>query len=291
MGIPPELALTLATVVEQGSLDAAARTLHISQPAVTQRIQALERAVGQVLLVRSRPVHATAAGEVLIRHARQVAHLERETMASLGFESAERAVISIAVNADSLATWLLPPLGVLADELGVAFDVRRADEDSTANLLADGTVAAAVTTRAAPVTGCTVTPLGTMRYTAVASPDFVSRWFDGGVTAAGLACAPVVDMDAMDDLQTRFLSAKGADPAAPPRHRIPGADEMVRAIELGLGWCVLPTLLRRRSDGLVDLGGPEVAVTLYWQQWRVRSEVLDRIAAEVAGAARRSLEG
>lgn len=281
--------MTLASVVEHGSLDGAARALHLSQPAVTQRIQALERSVGQVLLVRSRPVRATPAGEVLIRHARQVAHLEQETMASLGVGSDRRANVSIAVNADSLATWFLPPLAALAEELRVTFDLRRADEGRTADLLADGTVAAAVTTRADAVPGCEAVRLGQMRYAAMASREFVARWFPSGVTEAVLAAAPVVDIDAEDDLQSRYLVACGVDPVAPPRHRIPGAEEMMRALELGMGWAVLPASLGGRSDGLVELSGPEVTVALHWQQWRVRSALLDRIAAEMAAAARSAL--
>ena len=51
--VPADLALTLATVLDEGSLDAAARRLHVTPSAVSQRIKALEEHVGRVLLVRA----------------------------------------------------------------------------------------------------------------------------------------------------------------------------------------------------------------------------------------------
>jgi hypothetical protein len=61
------LAETLAAVVDEGSLDAAAQRLHITPSAVSQRVKALEEQLGRVLLVRSRPVRTTPAGEAVVR--------------------------------------------------------------------------------------------------------------------------------------------------------------------------------------------------------------------------------
>ncbi|WP_448630212.1 LysR family transcriptional regulator [Cellulomonas soli] len=52
----------LAAVVAEGSFDAAARRLHVTPSAVSQRIKALEQLVGHVLVQRSRPCRATVAG-------------------------------------------------------------------------------------------------------------------------------------------------------------------------------------------------------------------------------------
>ncbi|MCB2411636.1 ArgP/LysG family DNA-binding transcriptional regulator [Demequina sp. TTPB684] len=289
MRIDAELAMTLAAVADAGSLEGGARVLHISQPAVTQRIQALERSVGQVLLVRSRPVRPTAAGERVIRYARQIQHLERDAVAALGVEPGSHTSVSIAINGDSLATWFLEPLAELAEQGDVTFELHRADEGRTAGLLTDGTVAAAVTTQAEAVSGCTVARLGEMSYEAFASASFASRWFPAGVTRAALEAAPVIDVDADDALQTRYLESFGADAGLPPRHRVPGSVELARALERGMGWAVLPAGLSGGMPQLVRLGGPSVTVPLYWQQWRVRSALLDRIAAAVAAAATRSL--
>jgi len=60
-------------IVEAGGFSAAARQLNVSQPPLSMRIAALERAAGVRLLHRSRPhVAPTAAGEMLLGHARRI---------------------------------------------------------------------------------------------------------------------------------------------------------------------------------------------------------------------------
>jgi DNA-binding transcriptional LysR family regulator len=61
---------TLVMVVGTGSFSAAARVLHVSQPAVSRQIAMLERQLGTPLLVRTRGgVQPTQAGELLVDHA------------------------------------------------------------------------------------------------------------------------------------------------------------------------------------------------------------------------------
>ncbi|WP_084127006.1 ArgP/LysG family DNA-binding transcriptional regulator [Demequina sp. NBRC 110054] len=285
MQIPADLAHTLATAVAEGSLEAAARALHLTQPAVSQRLRTLERLTGQVLLVRSRPVRATAAGEIVIRYAKQVARLDADASDLLGLTGAGAPSLSIGVNSDSLATWFLAPLARLTERLGVVFDLHRDDEGRTADLLANGTVAAAVTTQRDPVPGCTSTRLGTIAYRAVASEGFARRWFPEGATREALESAPLVDVDREDRLQTRYLEAVGADAALPPRHRIPTTPDFGRAIAMGMAWGLMPQVQREATTGIVELGGPEITVDLHWQQWRVHSTLLDEVAAEVAAEA------
>ena len=60
-----------AVAAEEGSLSAAARRLHLSQSALSQTIQSLERQLGVQLLLRSRTgVTATEAGAILLREGR-----------------------------------------------------------------------------------------------------------------------------------------------------------------------------------------------------------------------------
>ena len=62
----------LAEIVEEGSFERAAQRLSITQSAVSQRLRSLEAQVGTVLLVRSRPLKLTPAGQLLIKHARMM---------------------------------------------------------------------------------------------------------------------------------------------------------------------------------------------------------------------------
>jgi DNA-binding transcriptional LysR family regulator len=61
---------TLRAVVEHGSFSAAARSLALTQPAVSRQVSLLERQVGTQLVRRTQQgVHATEAGKVLCEHA------------------------------------------------------------------------------------------------------------------------------------------------------------------------------------------------------------------------------
>ena len=296
MRIPFELAETVAAVVDEGTLDAAARRLHITPSAVSQRIKTLEEQLGRVVLVRSKPARPTAAGAAVVRLARQTALLEHDALRDIGADEGEGAVVTVplAVNADSLATWFLEPLARLGVRHPVVFELHRDDQDFTAGLLESGTVMGAVTSRAAPVAGCRVSALGAMRYEAVATPACLARSLPGGPTPAALAVAPVVDFDRRDDLQSQWLAANGVDPHDPPRHYVPASHDFASAIKLGFGWGLLPGFQSEEelADGrLVRLGGPPIDVPLYWQQWNLRSPLLDAIADEIVAEGRRVLAG
>ena len=118
---------TFATVVEYGTFDAAADILRVSPSAISQRIKAMEQIAGKVLLRRSNPVTPTDAGQSVLRIARQSEFLqqemERELMGAGGFQS-----VSVAVNADSLATWFLDAVGTLSREDSIFCDLRREGE-------------------------------------------------------------------------------------------------------------------------------------------------------------------
>ena len=121
--------------------------------------------MGRILLVRSKPVQTTASGQAMLRAARQIRTITAEATRELGGPDAARPLtVPLAANADSLATWLVPALAGVGP--WVVFDVQRADESLTADLLRQGTVMAAVTSSASPVPGCSVERLGRMCYRA-----------------------------------------------------------------------------------------------------------------------------
>jgi len=68
----------LAAVVREGSFEGAARTLNVTQSAVSQRIKQLEERVGAILIVRGRPCVPTDFGLQLCRHVDHVLLLEHE---------------------------------------------------------------------------------------------------------------------------------------------------------------------------------------------------------------------
>ena len=99
----------LDAVIRERGFERAAQKLCITQSAVSQRIKQLENMFGQPLLVRTVPPRPTEQGQKLLALLRQVELLEDEW---LGDEQTGSTplLLSLAVNADSLATWLLPAL-------------------------------------------------------------------------------------------------------------------------------------------------------------------------------------
>jgi LysR family transcriptional regulator (chromosome initiation inhibitor) len=293
----------LLAVVDEGSFDGAARVLHVTPSAVSQRIKALETSAGAVLVRRSRPVAATDVGADYVRLARQVLAVVRESglpgrtsgggpgATSGAGAGAPPARVPIAINGDSLNTWAMAALAEVADR--AVFDVHREDQDHSAELLRSGEVMAAITTQAVPVQGCSVVRLGVMRYRPFATPAFARRWFPGGVTPEAIAVAPMVMFDRKDDLQDRYARAKAGRDVEPPRHYVPSTADYARAVVHGLGWGLLP---HEHSDGpeaageLVELeAGAHVDVELHWQQWSLRTPVLDAVARAVRRAAAAAL--
>ena len=275
--LPADHVRTMLAVVDAGTFDAAAAALHLTPSAVSQRIKALEQRTGRVLLMRTKPVQLTQSGQVVVRFARQLAQLSRDAQAELGMTApGEPTRLSIAVNADSLATWFLPALVGLPD---VCFELHREDEDHTAQLLREGLVMAAVTSTPDPVQGCSVQALGSLRYLACASPSLPFTTF---------ADSPVVCFDRHDQLQDRFSGG-----ASPFRHHMPSSAAYLDAVVAGLGWGLIPLAHAHAAFAagtLVNLAPTRhMDVPLFWQQWKLDSPALAAVARSVLTTATATL--
>lgn len=279
----------LDAVLTEGTFEAAARRLNVTPSAISQRIKALEESAGLILVQRSKPVRATESGLAVLRLARQVELLTGDTARELC--GAGRAVgparIPIAVNADSLETWVMPALARARGDS--YFELHREDEEHTTQLLRDGTVMAAITSTATPVQGCKVEPLGAMRYQPLATPDFVQYWFPDGSRPGSYANVPMIQFDRKDDLQFRHVRLQSSRPIDPPTHFVPSSNAFGDAVRLGMGWGMLPDLQTekdRAAGTLVNLNGrAHIDVPLYWQQWKLDSPALSAAAQAIAAAA------
>lgn len=292
-----------AAVLREGSFDAAARSLHITPSAVSQRIKLLEVRLGRVLIRRASPCTATEAGQALQRHAQQLQLLESQALAPFGLAGvapaargrtvAPRLPLPIAVNADSLATWFMPALAAVHEAHTVSVDLLVEDQDHSSELLRQGRAMAAVTADPVAVQGCAVQRLGAMRYLAVASPAFMARHFPQGPTPAALAAAPCTVFNRKDALQARFLRRLTRQHLNPPQHHVPSTHGFIHAALHGLGWGMNPEALvaplLARGE-LVELApGLALDVPLHWQHWRLDSDVLHTLTRSVRAAAAGSL--
>ena len=283
----------LVAIAESGSFEAAARQLHITPSAVSQRIRALEAAAGQVVVSRGTPCRPTPHGERLVQLGRQTRLLHAEARAALGTLSS--VDVAVAVNADSLATWFRDVLGDAAGWAATALEVRVEDQAHSQELLRRGDVLGAVTSAPIAVQGCALESLGALRYVAAATPAFAARWRSGaGPGAGGLdwAAMPTLCFNDKDDLQRQQLLRRGVGELPPVVHWIPSAADFQEAIRLGLGWGMLPTLQAHAdlaSGRLVRLSDDIMDVPLHWQRWRLDSPRLTTLTEAVRRAARRHL--
>jgi LysR family transcriptional regulator, chromosome initiation inhibitor len=282
----------LAAVIREGNFERAARSLHVTPSAISQRIRLLEERVGCALVVREQPCRATEMGRRLCQHVDHVRLLEQElesALPALASQGMTRIALPIAVNADSLATWAAPAIAAFAAENPVLMEVAVDDQDTTSEWLRRGTVLAAVTAAGHPAPGCNSRPIGAMRYLAVASPEFVLRHFGDGVRAASLARAPSLVFSTKDELQARWVKRLCHRHVELPRHTLPSPQAFVTAALCGMGWGMQPhaLIVQHLKDGtLVELvPDAPLDVPLHWQHARAASAVIEKLSQVIVAAA------
>lgn len=288
--LDPAQLSALAAVHRRGAFDLAAAELHVTPSAISQRIKALEEATGTLLVRRGQPCQATEAGLRLIRHHDEVALLERTLARDLPGLAPGPATLRIAVNADSLATWVIPALAATS---GLLFDLVIDDQDVSQDWLRRGEVVAAITSHQGPLQGCDTAPLGSLRYRATAAPGYMARWFPGGVTPQGLSQAPALTFSDKDRLQTRWATAQGLTRPVLPTHRIASSQAFVDACLQGLAWGMNPEPLvadHLATGRLVELlPQTPLDVALYWQFTRLAAPALRTVTEAIRAAARSTL--
>lgn len=289
----------LSAVVEHGGFGPAAQALSLTLPAVSVRIKALEDGLGQRLVVRGKRVRATAAGQALLAHVKQVQMMETDVLEALQVGSSREAgpaawqSLSVAINADSVASWFLPGVAPLLQRHRLLLDIVIDDQDHTHDALKSGEVMGCVTTLAKPMRGCVAEPLGAMRYRCVAAPAVAQRCrtASGKVSVHRLLSHPAVIFNRKDALQDAFLAQHfGLQQPHYPHHFAPAIDAFETAIALGLGWGMVPEPhLAGRSDLVEVMPGAAVDVVLYWQHWARESTSAQRLTQAVKAAAAQQL--
>src|SRR5574343_423767 len=125
-----------------------------------------------------------------------------EAARELGTALARDERVPVAVNADSLATWVLPALDALVQagqRQGYALELIVDDQDFTHDWLRQGEVLGCVSSTSQALRGCDCQPLGVMRYMAVASPQFLARHLPQGLTRANFSQTPFIVFNRKDD--------------------------------------------------------------------------------------------
>ncbi|QUJ67012.1 LysR family transcriptional regulator ArgP [Photobacterium sp. GJ3] len=285
----------LDAVVSQRGFERAAELLCITQSAVSQRIKQLEKHMAQPLLVREQPPRPTPAGQKLLGLYRRVRLLEQELLPDIRpGEQSQPLQMSIASNADSLATWLLPALSPLLKRRRIEINLMLEDESRTLDRLRSGEVVGAISMEATPMPGCVADYLGRMDYLCVASPEFQTTYFTDGVNRDSLLAAPAVAFDQYDDMHEVFIQQHFNLPRGSVlTHRVRSSEAFVKLALEGVAYCLIPKVQIEEellSGALVNLT-PGIMLTrrIYWHHWALESGVFSEVTAQLLDHARNKL--
>ena len=154
-------------------------------------------------------------------------------------------------------------------------------------MLRRGDVLGAVTREATPVSGCESSFLGTMRYYPVAAPHIADSFHSGRLT---WETVPLVGYGPNDQVLDDAMRERFIDSAVVRARvsQIPSSEGYLEAVRVGLGWGLLPqaqALPLLETKELVLLDDSPLDIDLYWQRWRLESEVLGELTRSVIEAA------
>lgn len=286
MDLDYDALFTLDAVIRLGSFEAAAKSLGVTQSAVSQRVKLLEERMGSILVVRGKPCTATEYGLLLCQHVEHVGLMEHELLNGMSAVAdnfgIRGASIRISVNNDSLATWFPKVIARASTELNIKLEVIPDDQEYTEDRLRSGDALAIVTTNDTPVAGAELIPLGNMVYNAVASQSFFQHYFgEETLSLSSLSLAPTVVFDRKDTLPDQWLGKALGETAILPTHYVPSYEGILLCCRQGIGWVMMPSLSVRP---LIDTGelvelvpGISLSVPLLWQCRSSSGQLLSKL--------------
>ena len=277
--------IILSAVIREGSFEAAAKSLKVTQSAVSQRIRQLEEKAGVVLVARGRPCLPTEAGIQYCRHVEQVTLLQQELdermRALVGGDIAGAATIRLGVNNDSLATWFPNLIKRASQELGIRLEVLPDDQDHTEASLKSGDALAVITALETPIHGCRRLSLGSMDYVAVASPEFFLAEFSKGVSLDTLRGSTCLAYNRKDNIQDQWMTLCFGETVPLSTHFVPSYEGYIACCRNGTAWGLVPSIAATPMVALGELvelsPGKVTRVSLHWQASMQSSEILTRL--------------
>jgi len=281
-----KLLKALDAVVFEQSFERAAKRLHITQSAISQRIKLLETNLGEPLLIRGQPLRANTLGRQLLGHYQRVLQLEAELENQLNLDGKQFQSMPIAVNADSLSTWFIPSITSLLQKQNIELSLYVEDESLTWERMRSGEVLACVTNKKKGVTGSESHFLGYIEYFCVATPQFIERFFKQGINKQTLMSAPAVAFDQHDDMHLHFLRDHfDLQRGQYPCHTIRSSEAFVDLTLASGAYSLNSSFLvedHLRSGALINLlPKHRVKIPLYWHHWQLAGTLMKEITQHV----------
>jgi len=282
----------LYTVQELQSFEEAAKKLHITQSAISQRIKNLEILYGQPLLNRTLPYRATSLGQQLIGHFTRICLLESELEKQLS--AVNKPSIAIALNRDSLETWFMDVIKKTDIFNQIALKVIADDQEKTLEYLKTGQVSACLSTSEKEIMGGKVQFLGDMEYVLAGSPEFVNQHFMKANPKECLAKAVALKFDHHDTLHERYMEKFfGLNGKELNYHILPSVLGFKQFVLLGYGYGLIPKIdivneLKKKQ--LVKVYDKTWKIPLYWHYWEVESSLYRKFNEEMIQHAKHRLD-
>lgn len=238
-----------ASVVQLGTITAAAAAVNLSLAAASARLKALEDATGSRLLARSKAgARPTDAGRALARHANRVlAELESLHAEMASFGHGLRGTIRLLCNTAAMSEALPSRIGrFLSTTPDLDVDVQELPSEAVIDALRRGTADLGIVADHVDTSGLLVTPWIEDRLVAlVPSRHAIGR--RRSITYGELLEGPLVGLP-YDSGLSRFLVAQASRSGRVPRHRVRlgGFDAVARLVAAGAGAAVMSESAARR---------------------------------------------
>lgn len=241
----PEWLRTFLAIYRAGSVTEAARVRGLSQPATSQQLAGLERAMGTPLFVR------TASGVVATERGRELygevaASLDQlETV--LGGLDAGRVVggapaVRVGSSAEFFAAEMLGRVAKNESNVVARFD----DDDALISDLERGELDVAITSTTPPRRALSCVPIGEKRFLLVGAPELAYRGAFPSLAALGewLVDKPWAAYSLEFPITRRFWQSQLGRPfGARLRLVAPDLRAVVGAVEAGIGISLLPSFV------------------------------------------------
>ncbi len=255
----------------QGTLTEAAATLHLTQPALTHQIRALEQRLGTRLWEKAgRRLRLTRAGELLLETAEHVLPVLEQAERNLrALAEGRQGLLRIGVECFPCYQWLSGVIGAFLGQLPeVDIDIVNRFRFDGLTGLAQRHIDLLVTPDPQPQEGIRFERLAGYRLVLLCAADSPLARLDH-VEPADLAAerllrfpVPVERLDVF----TRFLLPAGQTPAAVKE--IESLELMLQLVGLGRGVCVLPSWLAAQQVAAgrvraLELGAEGLHSSLY----------------------------
>ena len=260
----------------------AAEILHITQPALTKRIQNLEETLGQVLFLRLRGgLELTESGRILQRYGSSIEHQEQEVLDSLVGDKRAGGEIAgffrIASFSSALRSVVVPALGVLLRaNPRLTCQTIKAEAHELHDMLIDGKVDFCVSLSESERMGVENAQIGVERNLLIESARYTVR----------PDC--YIDHEPRDNFTERFfLSQTGS--TVPKMQRVYFDDiyGLIDAVSQGIGRAVVPVHLIKPEHEVRAVAGYrpfEVPVLLQFHTQpyypRLHRSVIDTMTRE-----------